>query len=161
MGYSNLAYSFEEDNRYEEQIKQKRRELHAEQKRTSRKSHFVAACYVMLMLLAAVFMIGKNVSEYEGKLEIKRLEKQLAEIQSYTSQKVFEMEENIDLTTVEEAAKTRLGMQRPDKNQMVYVNIKKDDVCELTSDEVEGVKHRVSSAAAGIKQNVFGIFSLK
>ena len=52
---------------------------------------------------------------------------------------MFELEESIDLTSVEEAAVNRLGMQRPSKNQTVYVNIKQDDVCELTANEVEGM----------------------
>ena len=160
MGYSNLAYAWEND-RYENEINEKRRQINAKKKKEINKSRVLIVGYVFMIILSAVFMIGKNVAEYESSLKIKSLQKELAELQSYTSQKVFEMEENIDLTKVEEIAVNRLGMQRPSKNQTVYVNIKQDDVCELTADEVEGVGKRVVSAAEGLKKNVLGIFGLK
>lgn len=160
MGYGNLAYAWEDD-RYEQELKNKRQEILENRKRDTAKKRVVFIGYVFMVILAAVFMIGKNVSEYESELKIKSLQKELAEIESYTSQKLYELEENIDLTAVEEAAKTRLGMQRLNKNQTVYVNVKQDDVCELTAREVEGVKNRVAEAAVDLKQNVIGLFSIK
>ncbi|MEE0944484.1 MAG: hypothetical protein UIM24_03425 [Clostridia bacterium] len=160
MGYGNLAYAWEDD-RYEEELKNKRQEILASRKRDTAKNRVIFIGYVVMVILAAVFMIGKNVSEYESELKIKSLQKELAEIESYTSQKLYELEENIDLTAIEEAAKTRLGMQRLNKNQTVYVNVKQDDVCELTAREVEGVKNRVAEAAVDLKQNVIGLFSIK
>lgn len=160
MGYGNLAYAWEDD-RYEQELKNKRQEIFENRKRDTAKKRVIFIGYVFMVILAAVFMIGKNVSEYESELKIKSLQKELAEIESYTSQKLYELEENIDLTAVEEAAKTRLGMQRLNKNQTVYVNVKQDDVCELTAKEVEGVKHRVAEAAIDLKQNVIGLFSIK
>lgn len=160
MGYGNLAYAWEDD-RYEQELKNKRQEIFENRKRDTAKKRVIFIGYVFMVILAAVFMIGKNVSEYESELKIKSLQKELAEIESYTSQKLYELEENIDLTAVEEAAKTRLGMQRLNKNQTVYVNVKQDDVCELTAREVEGVKNRVAEAAVDLKQNVIGLFSIK
>lgn len=160
MGYGNLAYAWEDD-RYEEELKNKRQEILESRKRDAARNRVIFVGYVVMVILAAVFMIGKNVSEYESELKIKSLQKELAEIESYTSQKLYELEENIDLTAIEEAAKTRLGMQRLNKNQTVYVNVKQDDVCELTAREVEGVKNRVAEAAVDLKQNVIGLFSIK
>lgn len=160
MGYGNLAYAWEDD-RYEEELKNKRQKILVDRKRDNAKKRTIFLGYVLMIILAAVFMIGKNVSEYESELKIKSLEKELAEIESYTSQKLFELEENIDLTAVEEAAINRLGMQRLSKNQTVYVNVKQEDVCELTAKEVEGVKNRVAEAANDLKQNVIGLFSIK
>lgn len=160
MGYGSLAYALEEEA-YEVEVKKKKLKINKEKRIEVRKNRTLIVCYVMMLLLAAVFMISKNVSEYEGKLKIKELEAELAGIMSYTSQKTFEMEENIDLNTVEEIASTKLEMQRPTKNQTVYVNIKREDVCEITSKEVEGMKHRMQEAASDLKQNVIGIFSIK
>lgn len=160
MGYGNLAYVWEDD-RYEEELKNKRQEIFEDRKRATAKNRVIFLGYVVMIILAAVFMIGKNVAEYESELKIKSLEKELAAIESYTSQKLYELEENIDLTAVEEAAKTRLGMQKLSKNQTVYVNVKQEDVCELTAKEVEGVKNRVAEAAVDLKQNVIGLFSIK
>ena len=160
MGYGNLAYAWEDD-RYEEELKNKRQEILEDRKRATAKNRVIFLGYVVMIILAAVFMIGKNVAEYESELKIKSLEKELAAIESYTSQKLYELEENIDLTAVEEAAKTRLGMQKLSKNQTVYVNVKQEDVCELTAKEVEGVRNRVAEAAVDLKQNVIGLFSIK
>ena len=160
MGNSNLAYAWDND-RYEEESKAKRQELSAGRKRQTKQNRRVFVGYVLLLILAAVFMIGKNVHEYETEIKIKNLQKELAALESYTSQKIFELEEDIDLTYIEETAKTRLGMQMPTKNQTVYVNIKRDDVCEITCDEVEGIGNRVKTAATDIKQNVIGLFSLR
>ncbi len=160
MGYGNLAYAWEDD-RYQEELKEKRQKILADRKRDAKRNRVIFVGYVLMLILAAVFMIGKNVSEYESELKIKSLQKELAALESYTSQKLFELEENTDLTAIEEAATTRLGMQRLTKNQTVYVNIKQDDVCELTSREVEGVKNRVADAASNLKQNVIGLFSIK
>lgn len=159
MGYGNLAYAWEDD-RYEERIKAKRQQINKERKQEAEKNRIVFVCSVLAVIFAAIFMIGKNVAKYETELKIKALETELAELESYTSQKVFELEENIDLTAVEEQA-TKLGMQRPTKQQTVYVNIKQDDVCEVTAKEVEGVKSRASAAAESLKQNVIGIISMK
>ena len=52
-------------------------------------------------------------------------------------------------------------MQKLSKNQTVYVNVKQEDVCELTAKEVEGVRNRVAEAAVDLKQNVIGLFSIK
>ena len=52
----------------------------------------------------------------------------------------------MDLESVEEIAKNKLNMVRPEKYQTVYVNIRQDDVTEVTADQVEGIK------------NIFGIF---
>ncbi len=160
MGYGNLAYAWEDD-RYKEQIKEKRQQINEGRKKETARNRVIFVGYVLMVIFAAIFMIGKNVAEYETELKIKSLEAELAELESYTSQKVFELEENIDLTAVEEQAISRLGMQRPTKKQTVYVNIKQDDVCELTAKEVEGVKSRAITAAEDLKQNVIGIISMK
>ena len=160
MGNSNLAYAWNND-RYEEESKAKREELALDRKKQTKKNRRIFVGYVLLLILAAVFMIGKNVHEYETEIKIKNLQKELAALESYTSQKIFELEEDIDLTYIEETAKTKLGMQMPTKNQTVYVNIKRDDVCELTCTEVEGITNRVKTAASDIKQNVIGLFSLR
>ena len=163
MAYSNLAYDWDggREERIEEEVKLKRTKLRAEHKRELAKTRVAVVCYVLMIILSAVFMIGKNVTDYEGKLLINQKEKELSELQSYTSQKLFELEKNIDLVSVEEAATSRLGMQRPDKKQMVYVNIKQDDVCDLSANKVEGMAARAREAASDLKQNVLGIFSLK
>lgn len=163
MAYSNLAYDWDNGRevRIEEELKEKRIKINAQKRRETAKTRVAVVCYVLITILSAVFMIAKNVTEYEGTLLINQKEKELAQMQSYTSQKLFEMEKDIDLVSVEEIATARLGMQRPDKKQTVYVNIKQEDVCDLAAESVEGVAARARGAAVDLKHSVLGIFSLK
>ena len=61
MGYGNLAYAWEDD-RYEEELKNKRQEILDSRKRNVAKNRAIFIGYVFMVILAAVFMIGKNVS---------------------------------------------------------------------------------------------------
>ena len=92
--------------------------------------------------------------------EIRALTNELEEKQSYTSQKVFEMEQKIDLAEVERKA-TELGMQRPDKHQIIYVDVKTEDVTEVTAGDVEGIKNRSANFFDRVKKNIMGVFSIQ
>ncbi len=49
---------------------------------------------------------------------------------SIVVQKEFNLEQEVDLQKIEEIATTRLGMQRPEKHQMVYINMNNTDYTE-------------------------------
>ena len=105
-------------------------------------------------------MISKQVAVFETEKEVKNLQTQLDEMQSKEIQKNLELEQSVDLETIEEVATSKLSMQRPEKNQKVYLNITNDDLTEITSDENESVKSKVSKKANNVKKNIVGIFSL-
>ena len=71
------------------------------------------------------------------------------------------MEQSVDLTEVEKIASSELGMQRPEKHQVVYVDVKTNDVTELTASDVEGIKNRSAAFFDELKRNIIGIFSIK
>ncbi len=162
MGYGNLAYTLEHEDRLEKRVKATKKQIAAKKKAAAKKAklNFRLIFMILLLSVSAYFMISKHVMVFETEQEIAKLEKDLAELESYTSQKVFELEQSVDLTTVEEVATTKLKMQRPEKYQTVYVNIRQDDVTEVTSDEVEGVKSRVANTADSLKRNLLGIFQM-
>ncbi len=106
-------------------------------------------------------MISKYVAVDDTKNEIDELNKELARQQTYTSEKTFELEQKVSLTKIEEEAMSRLGMQRPDKTQTIYVDIKKNDCTEVTAKEVEGAKNKLSNALKNTKQTIINIFTLR
>ena len=65
------------------------------------------------------------------------------------------------LTKIEKEATTRLGMQRPEKYQTIYVNVKQDDMTEKTAGEVEGFGHGIVSVLKKIGGNIVQFFSIK
>ena len=98
----------------------------------------IAIC-AMILALCAGFMISRNVAVYESGKIVSQKQKELNSLKEYSSQKAFELERSIDIESVEQYAKTNLNMVRPEKYQTVYVNIKQDDVTEVTCREVEGI----------------------
>ncbi len=156
MGYSNLAYKYEEDYSFKEEV-QKKVEVKAEK---VKKKNFTPIICALVLSMAAYYMISKNVELYETNQNIKSLQNELRAIETYTSQRIFELEQSVDLATVEEIATTKLNMQRPEQYQIEYVSIERDDVTEITADEVEGVKSRVGNATKNLKRNLIGIFTI-
>lgn len=161
MGYGNLAYKLEKDDYLETKAKPVKKQT-AKKKTAVKRAKLNLRLIFMILLLSvsAYFMISKHVMVFETEQEIKSLEKQLSTLESYTSQKVFELEQSVDLTTIEKVATAKLKMQRPEKYQTVYVNIKQDDVTEVTANDVEGIKSRVTNTADSLKRNLLGIFKL-
>lgn len=156
MGYSNLAYKYEEDYSFKEEA-QKKVEVKSEK---IKKKNFTPIICALVLSMAAYYMISKNVELYETNQNIKSLQNELRTLETYTSQRIFELEQSVDLATVEEIATTKLNMQRPEPYQIEYVSIERDDVTEITAGEVEGVKSRVGNATKNLKRNLIGIFTI-
>lgn len=148
----NLAYDLQFDD-YSERVEKKVREQKQQNKNRARaesvKIHRTIAVCALFFAACAGFMISRNVAAYESKTQVTKLQKELNSLKEYSSQKSFELDKSLDLESVEETAKTRLNMVRPEKYQTVYVNIKQDDVTEVTANQVEGIS------------GLFGIFKDK
>ena len=156
MGYSSVAYKYEEDFF----VKEKKEQAKEVVSKKTKKKNFTPIICAIVLSMAAYYMISKNVELYETKQNIKALQEELTTLQTYTSQRIFELEQSVDLATVEEIATTRLNMQRPEQYQIEYVSIERDDVTEITAGEVEGVKNTVDNATKDIKRNLVGIFTI-
>lgn len=154
MEYGNLAYKIEP----EKEIKEKK--VKKVQKAPKQKLNSKVVIVAVLISFAAYFMISKQVAVFETESEITKLQKQLDGLKSKEIQKNFELEQSVDLETVEDIATSKLNMQRPDQNQKVYLNVTGEDVTEITSKDNEGVKNKVSKKTDDVKRNITGIFSL-
>ncbi len=164
MTYGNLAYKYdnlaqikEEDDLARDKKRKESRKLKIKEQR---KLNFFIITGIILLSMAAYFMISKNVQMHETSDKIKQLQSELSMLESNTSQKMFELEQSVDLNSVEEIASTRLNMQRPEKYQIVYINVPSEDVAKVTADKVEGAGNRVGSMAENVKKNFLGIFDL-
>lgn len=164
MGYGNLAYE------YDPPIKERepRRTVHKSNKHRNARARSgqkmkilkrIAA--IVLMAASAGYMISQFVAVNETEQELNSLKRQLAEAQAYTSQKVFELEQSVDLSEIEKEATTRLNMQRPESYQTIYIDVKQEDVTEVTADAVESVPNRISAFFGKIGKNIVDYFSIK
>ena len=142
MRYSdNLAYDFEYyGNTARVQTKVQEHKQQSKAKAKAKKADMyktISICAIMLSLCAG-FMISRNVAVYESRNEVITLQKELNELKEYSSQKAFELEQSIDLEEIEKWARTERNMTKPEKYQIVYVNIKQDDITEVKANDVEG-----------------------
>ncbi len=91
----------------------------------------------------------------EKNLEAQSLKKQLSTAESSLATAQIEVEQNTDLNKIEAYAKQKLGMQKPDKNQTVYVDTSK----ELGVSNVEENKSVFDSIIGKVKDVIQNIFN--
>ncbi len=148
----NLAYDWEFENtsvQIEKKVREHKEQTKSKARADSVKTHKTVALCVAILALCAGFMISRNVTVYESRNMVAEKQKELNQLKEYSSQKAFELDQSLDLEKIEETAREKLNMVRPEKYQTVYVNIKQEDVVEVTSDQVEGIR------------GIFGIFAKK
>lgn len=127
----------------------------------NRKKSIRRMAAVIVMAISAGFMISEFVAVNETRQQLRALTKELDSQEAVTSQKIFELEQSIDLDEIEKIATTRLGMQRPESYQTIYVNVKSDDVTEATAGEVEGIGNSLAAFFKGIGSYIVDAFSIK
>lgn len=159
MEYGNLAYKEyytpKKPKKPQQNKSSKKKNLHER----NRAIKYIAA--IAVLSLSAGYMISTFVTVNETKAQVAQLSSELADVQAQTSQKTFDLDHAIDLSEVEEIATTRLGMQRPEKYQMVYVNVSRDDTVEKTASETDGASKRILDGLQTIWSNIVDFFSIK
>lgn len=86
-----------------------------------------------LLIVAAFFVLYRGVLITETTNNIEKKEKQLSNLIATNERIKMEIEHALDLKTVESAAVDRLGMNRPEKYQTVYVDLNQVDHVEKIS----------------------------
>lgn len=86
-----------------------------------------------------------------------KLSKQYVTMQNENSRISIEIEKAMDLNGIREVAETHLSMHKPDKSQIVYVNVPKEDVTILASKEQSKVLVMFKNVENSIKKflNIF------
>ena len=85
--------------------------------------------FVLLFRYACITEMSSQLTKLKGEYD---------EVQSVAVAKEFELEQEIDLKRVEEIATTELGMQRPEKHQIVYVDMQNSDYTEGSKPASDG-----------------------
>jgi len=81
-------------------------------------------------------MIYQNSLITESFREKESLKKDLATIEKENEQLKINIEKTLNLNNVEQSAKEKLGMQKLDNSQKVYINLPKKDYIESNTEEV-------------------------
>ena len=117
------------------------------------------AC-VIAVSASAMFMVSQFIKVNESQTALSNAVENYRFEESVTSQMAFELEQSIDLSKIEKEATTRLGMQRPEKHQIVYLDVKRDDTTDLTAGSVEGLPNRFMSGIRTFFGNIVKFFSI-
>lgn len=103
-----------------------------------RRAAFANAMMIICVTSLAFLILFRYAIITEKCSYVEELRKEYQKLHSAVVQKQFETEKNIDLATVEQIAKTRLNMQRPEKHQTVYIDMESSDYVEVADKDGAG-----------------------
>ena len=93
-------------------------------------------CYVAVGFIILFAISYRNSIINEKFSEIKLLQSDLAQVEKENEQLEVNIENNLNLQTIEQSAKEMLGMQKLENSQTVYVNLPKQDYVEPATEEI-------------------------
>jgi cell division protein FtsL len=86
------------------------------------KTVFVVSClFIMLMIVTYRYNLIN-----ESNFKVQNLKKELEVVSSNLAATQINVEQATNLTNIENYAKQKLGMQKPDKNQILYIDSSKN-----------------------------------
>lgn len=142
--HDNLAYQYEYAPAYDPLAPSPRRRATARPKPQTKSAakpkaaakprlRFTTVLMALVIAVGAFFILYRAVTITAMTNEITKKEKQLSDLQAANQQTSLEIDRSLDLKKIEETATQRLGMRRPEKFQMVYVDLEKVDYVEHTA----------------------------
>lgn len=165
MEYGNLAYKNYAYDEIPQKTKQKTKEnIQSPEHKTAprtEKVHMRYIGWILAVSVAAAFMVASFVTVKDTRHQVAMLQSELSDLETVTSQKAFELEKSVNLTQIEEEATSRLGMQRPESYQYVYVNVKQADKIEKTASGEEGLGKNILDAVGRFFGNIVNAFSIE
>lgn len=113
-----LEYDVYEENKVLRQKKRARSGALQKLKRVALILGVFAACFIIVYRYAVITELNFNINASE---------RQYNEIRNENARLLVEIKKDTDLNTVQRIAETKLGMQKPDKSQIVYMSVPKND----------------------------------
>lgn len=95
-----------------------------------------AIVYLIIGFSVLLAISYRNTKIDENFAKLQELKADLALVQKENEQLQIEIENNLNLSNIEQSAKEKLGMQKLDNNQKVYVSLPKKDYVETASEKV-------------------------
>lgn len=96
------------------------------------------AVFYIAMCFTALFIISYRYSLIDDTYALlKEKKSELAVIEKEKAQLEANLESSLNLNTIENEAKERLGMQKLSTEQIIYVTLPKTDHVETSSDEIK------------------------
>ncbi len=119
----------ENEVRNKEDIRKKIKKAQAIEKKKNVK-HILEIGVVFVLLLTISYRYALINSKFSQKESLKA---SLAELQKQNAQLKVSIEQGMNINNIEQAAKEKLGMQKLDNNQKVYITLPKKDYVESST----------------------------
>ena len=100
------------------------------------KTQIKTVIYIGLIFASFVVISYRNSLINESFNENEKLKSSLAAVQKENEQLKVNLENSLNLSNIEKMAENKLGMQKLDNSQKVYVSLDKKDYVEPASEEV-------------------------
>ena len=108
-----------------------------EQLKQEKRMHYQNIAIIISMFLILLTISYRNSLITEKFNQIQNKKQELSAIEKTNGQTEISIESSLNLKSLEKAAKNKLGMQKLDKDQKVYVTIPKKDYTESATPEVK------------------------
>ena len=122
----------EEKQKRELENKKQRKEALKQEKRKHHKN--IAIIVGIFLLLLAISYRNSLITEKFNELQGKKQE--LSSIQKTNEQTQVSIESSLNLKNLEKAAEEKLGLQKLENDQKVYISLPKQDYTESESEEI-------------------------
>ncbi len=110
-----------------------------------------------LLFLIVFFMIFMNTRLSESISQIQKLKAEITEIQKENDQLEINIQNNINLNNIEQAAKELLGMQKLSSKQTFYISLPKKDYVEPRTEKVI-IEEETPSIIENVIEKIKNIF---
>lgn len=129
------------------------------QYKNNRKAKFKLVISILAVLVAGLAVVCRFALITQISYNINENEKHYNELRNENSRIRVQVEQETDLTSIRQLAESRLEMQMPDKSQIVYINVEKNDHTVVINTEDEEAEGNANMFSAFISKFA-GLFSL-
>lgn len=132
--YDRYKQQVEEEERLKKELEEKKRKKMAIKLEKKKHHKNIALIIGGFLLLLAISYRNSLITERFNEIQSKKQE--LSAIQKTNEQTQVSIESSLNLKNVEQSAEEKLGMQKLDKEQKVYITLPKEDYTEPANDDL-------------------------
>ena len=124
-------------------------------KTKEKKNYFIKIVYI-IGVFSILYVISYRYAIINARFnEKENLKTKLSEIQKLNQQLTVSIEQGMNINKIEQEAKEKLGMQKLDNNQKVYINLEKSDYTESSNNSYD--KEEVETWWSKLLKDIFNI----
>lgn len=127
--------------------------------KSNRKMKFKFVMSTLVVLCAGLVVMYRFAVITKISYRIDQMQNQYTELRNENSLLKVQIETETDLTNIKETAELKLGMQAPDKSQIVYIKVPRNDYTVVVNDK-EGTGGNRDNIIAVLFSKVAGLIEL-